>query len=158
MKIITSLRRAAAIAAAFTFASAPLRAATPPEDQETGFPRLEMLAQALDVTDAQRQEIKQILQEARPVTQPLVQRVVETRRALEDQVQIQPVNEAAIRSRAAELATAQADLAVQRSRIHEQLAGVLTEKQLTRAEALRSSFRERADRLMARLAGRLPQP
>lgn len=103
--------------------------------------RHQRMMQALDTvgaTDAQKQQIRSIVQESRPAMQPLRQQLMQERKALRDVMQTSPVNEPAIRAQSARVAQIQADLAVQRAQMGDRIRAVLTPDQVGKLKDLRA--------------------
>jgi Spy/CpxP family protein refolding chaperone len=102
---------------------------------------------ALDLTDAQQEQVRNLTQQYRTQNQEAAQRL---RAALETQrtaVETLPVNDELIRSTTRELAEAQAEVAVQRARLHAEIFGLLTPEQQAEAKKLQA---ERATRAQER--------
>ncbi len=104
----------------------------------------------LGVSDTQKRQLHNLLRDARPRVQPLVNRFVAEKRALRGLMQSGTVDEAAIRAQAARVAAVGADLAVERARITQNARAVLTPEQIdkitwfqTRADAHIDAFIER---------------
>jgi len=75
----------------------------------------------LGITDAQTKKIRGILREQKVILEPLVKQCVTERRALRDTIRSSPVNENAIRAQTAKVAKVEADLAVQRARVYQEV-------------------------------------
>jgi Spy/CpxP family protein refolding chaperone len=98
-----------------------------------GFP----LAQ-LDLSDAQREQVRSVMQRHREDMQAVGQRLREAHGAQRNAVETVPVNEALIRSTSQALATAQTDMALLQARIHTDVWGLLTPEQQAKAKELRA--------------------
>ena len=97
----------------------------------------------LGVTDAQRQQIRAIIQQNRANLQPLRQRERAARAALVAAETAEPLDEGAIRARVAELAVIQGDLAVARAQLRASLLQVLTPEQQERVRQRRTQMLNR---------------
>jgi len=112
-----------------------------------GFAPLRRLASRLGVTDAQKAQIKGVVQSHRQEWQVLAQRAAAARAALNDAVSADTPDEATIRQRSADVAAVQADIAVARAQARAEVFKQLTPEQQTEARTLRSKMK---DRLAAR--------
>jgi len=99
----------------------------------------------LDLSDAQKQQIRAITQRHRQQTQPLAQRLQQAMEAQRAAIQAIPVNESLVRSAAQDLAAAQADMAVEQARLHSDIFGVLTAEQQEKAKQLEAQAQARAN-------------
>ena len=97
----------------------------------------------LDLSEEQRDAIRDMIKGERSSIQPLMERMREARMALQDAITSDPVDEALIRQKAQALADVGADLALLRAQIGAKVRGVLTEEQRERAEELRERRQER---------------
>jgi len=97
----------------------------------------------LQLSEDQRQQVRQILQGHRDDIRALMQREMEARRPLFAAVYIEPFNEVTVRDRSAAVAALQADGAVLRATIRTEVFGVLTTEQQTHATELLKRFVER---------------
>jgi Spy/CpxP family protein refolding chaperone len=78
----------------------------------------------LGLTEGQKTQIHAILREAQPGFQPLVKQYVQERRAWRAAVHATPANEAAIRAQASRVGQLEADFAVKRAHLGEQIRTV----------------------------------
>ena len=99
---------------------------------------------ALGLEDAQRDRIREIAEQNRDAGATMVQQLQAARTALNEVVVAEVVNESAIRARAAELATLEADAAVQRAYVTAQVLQVLTPDQRAEWRELRADAKDRA--------------
>jgi Spy/CpxP family protein refolding chaperone len=90
----------------------------------------------LDLTDEQRQQIRAAMTSHRDEFKAIADRVRKTREAQQAAIEQVPLNEPQIRAASSELAAAEADAAVLRARVHEQVFSLLTPDQQTKAKAL----------------------
>jgi protein CpxP len=102
-----------------------------------------VLASRLDLTDAQKQQLKALAQSHREEWKALADRARTARQALHQAVTAETLDDAAIRQRSAELAAVQADIAVARAHARAQMFQVLTPEQQAKAKTLRSRVEER---------------
>ena len=103
-----------------------------------GFP----LAQ-LELTDAQREQVRTAMQRDREDMQAIGERLREAHNAQRAAVESVPVNEALIRSTSQALATAQTDMALLQARIHNDVWSLLTPDQQAKAKELKARRAER---------------
>lgn len=108
----------------------------------------------LDLTDAQRQQIRTIVQGHRQEFQALAERRRAAQQALQAAMTAEPLDEAAIRSASATLAEVQADAAVLRAKIRREVFAVLTPEQQAKAKALREEARTRFEQRRQRRMNR----
>ncbi len=98
----------------------------------------------LDLSDTQKQQIRDITKRHRDQTQPLVQRLQQAMEAQRAAIEAMPVNESLVRSAAQDLAAAQADMAVEQARLHSDIFGVLTVEQQEKAKQLEAQAQAKA--------------
>jgi protein CpxP len=112
---------------------------------------LPMLARELNLTDAQKAQIKTIADSHRDEWKALGDRARTAHQALQQAVTADTVDEGLIRQRSAEVAAVEADMAVARARAHAEVFQLLTPEQKTQAKTLQSQVQER---MKERRAGR----
>ena len=112
------------------------------------------LARRLGITDAQKAQIKAVMQSHREERQALARRAADARAALRAAVTADTPDETAIRQRSAELAAVQADMAVARARVQAEVFQQLTPEQRAQAKTLRSQMKDRISKLRQRLQER----
>ncbi len=114
-----------------------------------GFP----LAQ-LDLTDAQRQQVRDVMQRHREAMRAAGSKLNEAHRAQREAVNTMPVNEGLIRSTSEALAEAQTELALARARAHSEVWTLLTPEQQAKATELRTQrenrMKDRRERMQQR--------
>ena len=98
----------------------------------------------LDLSDAQKQQVRDITTRHRDQTQPLVQRLQQALEAQRAAIETIPVNESLVRSATQNLATVQADVAVEQARLHSDIFAVLTVEQQEKAKQLEAQAQARA--------------
>ncbi len=122
--------------------------------------RLERLAMRLDLSDAQRGELTQLMEQSRAEMEAsgTRERLLTARRELGRLIEQGPFDEAAVRAAAAAVAAAEADLAVARARRAQAVREILTPEQLDQLGELRSERRERRMHRRLHLRERRPEP
>jgi periplasmic protein CpxP/Spy len=93
---------------------------------------------ALNLTDAQREQVKTVMQQHRDEMQAAGKQLRDAFDAQRKAVETMPVNEGLIRSTSQSLANAQADMAVLRARIHSEVWSLLTPEQQAKAKELKA--------------------
>jgi len=115
-------------------------------------------ARALNLTDAQKEQLRSIGQARQAEAQATGQRVQAARQALNAAITSTTLNEGAVRQAAADLATVEADAAVLRSRVYHEALAVLTgeqQAQLTQMRAQRQArMQQRAQQMRERVEQR----
>jgi len=101
---------------------------------------------SLDLTDDQKTQVKAILQDEQPKLDPLVDRLLRSKRALFDTVHARTFDEKTVRAAASDSVKAQADLAVEKARLVSRVRGVLTDEQQDRLDAIRRRFADRMEK------------
>jgi Spy/CpxP family protein refolding chaperone len=96
----------------------------------------------LGLTDDQRQQIRAAASAHRDEFKSVFERVRTARQAQQAAIEQVPLNEPQIRAASAELAAAEADAAVLRARVHEQVFSLLTPEQQTKAKSLAAERRQ----------------
>ena len=112
----------------------------------------------LNISDAQRAAARTTLKAHAPTMMPLVRKLVTERRALHDLVRADQPDEAAIRAQSARVASIQAELAVQFSRLAVDLRKIATPEQLAKVREFEKTIRERVDRGLDKASEWLAQP
>jgi Spy/CpxP family protein refolding chaperone len=114
-------------------------------------------ASPLDLTDAQREQVRGIVGSHQAALKEIGDRLRVAHEGMEGLITADAVDEAAIRAKSAEVAAVQADAAVLRARVHHDVFSVLTAEQQAKAKELRAqretrqkeraqNFRERRPR------------
>jgi len=98
----------------------------------------------LDLSDAQKQQVRDIMQRDREQMRSTMQRMDQAMQAQRAAIEQVPVNEQAVRAAAAQVATVQADLAVAQARVHADIWNILTPEQQTKAKELEQQAQTRA--------------
>jgi Spy/CpxP family protein refolding chaperone len=97
----------------------------------------------LGLTDDQRQQVKAAISAHRDEFRAVAERARAARQAQQAAIEQVPLDEPQIRAASSELAAAEADAAVLRARVHEQVFSLLTPEQQTKARALAAERRQR---------------
>ncbi len=108
-----------------------------------GMGMLRRFGSQLGLTDAQKDQIKTIMQSHRDELQGLGQRAADARQALHQAELTDPVDEGAIRDKSTALAAVEADLAVSRAHIRSEVFQVLTPDQQAKAKQLAAQMQQR---------------
>jgi periplasmic protein CpxP/Spy len=117
-----------------------------------GGPMMGFFAKSLDLTDAQKAQMKTIMQKERPAMKPLFDQLRTNEQQLH-QFEEGTYDDAKVRTLAAAQAQIQTELTVQRTRVHSELFQVLTAEQQSKMKEMEAS---RAARIQAR--GHQPPP
>ncbi len=112
---------------------------------------------SLNVTAEQRTQIREIWRQNQPQIEPVARQVVTERRTLREVIRAPQVDEAAIRAQSAKVAAAEADLAVARARVAQQIRGVLTEDQIQKLKDWQADVYDRIDMALERMRHRLAE-
>jgi protein CpxP len=96
----------------------------------------------LGLTDEQQQQIRAAMTSHREEFKGVADRVRKAREAQQAAIEQVPLNEPQIRAASSELAAAEADAAVLRARVHEQVFSLLTPDQQTKAKSLAAERRQ----------------
>jgi len=102
-----------------------------------------MMLGRLDLTDAQRGQVKQILDSHRDEQKALGDREFAAHSALEASIAADGLNEAVIRGKAAEVAAVESDMAVMRARVYAEIFQMLTPEQQAQAKQNQAEMRQR---------------
>jgi len=104
----------------------------------------------IELTDAQRDQVQKILQSHQEARQAAHTKMREAHRGLAEATRAEVIDEAAIRARSADVATAMADEAILRAKIRAEVNGILTAEQ-------QATLKERATQLEQRRQKRREQ-
>ncbi len=129
-----------------------------PRGRDRGFapggPHAGLALHALDLTDAQREEVRQITEQHMAQTRSLLERVQAAQVAQQQAMHASPFNEALIRAAMGSLAEAEAEVAVQQARLMSNIYGLLTEEQQQRVQKMRAERDERMKQRQSRRGAR----
>jgi Spy/CpxP family protein refolding chaperone len=113
---------------------------------------------ALDLTDAQHEQVKAIMESHREEQKAVRGKMMTARKALHDAIAADVIDEAAIRAAAGAVAALDADEAVQQARIHAEVFAILTPEQVKKAKELRTEMENRMKEGRGRGRGMRPHP
>jgi Spy/CpxP family protein refolding chaperone len=111
---------------------------------------------ALELTDAQREQIRGIAVTHEAGFREIGERLRTAHESVNTLVTADTIDEAAIRARSGELAAVEADAAVMRARVHQEVFGILTAEQQAKARELRAQMQERTKQRMGNRKERRP--
>jgi protein CpxP len=100
--------------------------------------------QALDLTEAQRDQIRDVMQRHREEMREAGKRLGDAHRAQREAMQTVPVNEGLIRSTSQALVNAQTEMALLRARIYNEAWTILTPEQQSKAKEIKATREARA--------------
>jgi Spy/CpxP family protein refolding chaperone len=106
--------------------------------------------QRLGLTDAQQEQVKAIVASRAEEFRALGERAQEARRALQEAIATDPVNDVTIRQRSAEVASVEADLAVASAHARAEVIKILTAEQRQQLEKFTAERQERTGRRRGR--------
>jgi Spy/CpxP family protein refolding chaperone len=116
----------------------------------------------LNLTEGQREQLRQLTQQHRQQSQPLYQRLQTAQEARQQALETLPVDEGRIRAAEQDLAGARAEVAVAQARLRADVFALLTPDQQTQAQKLRAErearLKERRERMQQRMQQRQPRP
>ncbi len=118
-----------------------------------GFGELRMLRQ-LNLTDAQKQQIRGVMQSHSAELKSLGDRMAQARQALDKLINADTIDEGAIRDASTAVAAVEADMAVARAHIRAEVLQVLTPDQQAKAKQLEAQMQERMSQMRQRLQNR----
>jgi protein CpxP len=104
-----------------------------------------MIMDRLNLTDAQRDQVKSIVEAHKTDLKAVGDRAFAAHRALEAVISADTVDEPAIRARSADVATVEADMAVMRAQIRAEVWQILTPDQQQQAKTLQAEMQQRME-------------
>lgn len=110
-----------------------------------GGPGAAVALRGLNLTDAQREQIRDIRTRSQEQTRAVHQRLAELLRKQREAVETIPVNEGLITSATQDLVQAQVDVAIQDARLNAEVWSVLTPEQQAQATKLKADRQARFD-------------
>ncbi len=110
------------------------------------------LARKLDLTDAQRVHVKDIMAKEKPNFQPLMLQMAQNRQQMRQLVMANGFDEARIRELASQQAQTMTELTVQRARVAAEMSQVLTAEQKAKLTAMINQHEQRFMNRMQRPA------
>jgi Spy/CpxP family protein refolding chaperone len=117
-----------------------------------GGPPLQGLLEELDLTAAQQQQVKQILDANQSALRSVQLAVLEAQKTLDDAVAVDPGDQTAISADAAALGSALGQLAVARANVEVQVSAILTAAQKQKLVEERQRLDDRLTKLIQRLS------
>lgn len=123
-------------------------------------PRAGLPLQGLNLTDAQREQVRQLMQQHREQTRTLAERLRAAREAGRQAMQSIPVDETRIRGAMQEAASVETELAIHQARLRGEIHALLTPEQQQRAQQLSAErdarLKQRQERVRPRREQRQP--
>lgn len=116
-----------------------------------------MMLRHLDLTDAQETRVREILDSHRDEQQAIGDKAFAARGALDAAVTADVFDESAVRTRAAEVAAIDADMAVARARIYADVFQILTPEQQALAKKRQAEMKQREEQRRANRLGKAGQ-
>jgi Spy/CpxP family protein refolding chaperone len=113
---------------------------------------------ALELTDAQREQAKAIMESHREEQKAVREKMMTARKALHEAIAADAFNESAVREAAAQIGAAEGDAAVLQAKIHGEVIAILTPEQVKKAKALRAEMENRMKDGRGRGRGMRPHP
>src|ERR1700693_1305021 len=113
-------------------------------------PMMGHFARALNLTDAQRAQVKSIMAKEKPTFQPLMLQMAQSHQQLQQLLMSSGFDEAKVRELAAAQTQTMTELMVQRARVQSEMLQVLTPDQKTK---LSTMMTEHSQRMMNHLQG-----
>jgi len=105
------------------------------------------VADRLDLSDTQREQVREILKSHKDAILASIQQMRTSRAALRQAIDADPMDEGAIRARAAELGRAEADASVLRAQIRAEVLPILNDDQKQKMAAFRTHVEGTGDRM-----------
>jgi len=97
----------------------------------------------LELTDAQREQVRTIMESHSADQKAVGDKMIAARKALHEAIAADTLDEAAIRAAAAEVGAAEADAAVLQAKLHGEVFAILTPEQVKKAKELRAEMENR---------------
>jgi periplasmic protein CpxP/Spy len=108
-----------------------------------GGPMLGYYAHKLELTDAQRTQVKGIMAKEKPTFQPLMLQMAQSHQQMQQLLMSSGFDEAKVRELATQQTQAMTELMVQRARVESEMLQVLTPDQKTKLTALAAAHQQR---------------
>jgi periplasmic protein CpxP/Spy len=122
-----------------------------------GGPQAGLALRQLDLTDAQREQVRQLTQQNREQMRSLLDRMRAAQDARRKAVESLPFNESQVRAAMKDLAEVEADLAVAEARLQADIYGLLSADQQQKLQKLRTDREARAKERAQQQQQRLQQ-
>lgn len=100
----------------------------------------------IELTDTQREQVAKIMESHKAEFQQVGEKLRAAHRAFGEAVRAETIDEATIRARSADVATAMADEAILRAKVRSEVSGILTAEQLQKSKELNTTRPERKRR------------
>lgn len=97
----------------------------------------------LDLTDAQREQVKAIMESHRDAQQSIGDRMRTARQALQEAITADTLDESAIKAHATEIGAIEADAALLQAKVHAEVTAILTPEQVKKWKELRTELQNR---------------
>ena len=110
----------------------------------------------LELTDAQREQVRQLMEQQRESSRALFERAQAARVAQRQAIDAIPFSESAVRTAMAAIAAVDADLAVQEARLQSEIYQLLTAEQQEQLQKIRADREARMKERLARPRQRGP--
>ena len=158
---LSAVVAAVAAGGALAYAQGPdsggLRGRGPGFGPGPGGPQAGLSLRALDLTEAQQEQVRQLSQQGREQMRALMDRMRAAQDARRQAVEAIPFNESQVRAAMRDLAELQADLAVAEARLQSDIYALLTAEQQQRLQQMRADRAARAKQREAQQQQRLQQ-
>jgi Spy/CpxP family protein refolding chaperone len=115
-----------------------------------GGPLAPMFLRRLNLTDAQRDQVKAIVDGAQAETRAVAERARAAHQALNEAVTAETFNEGLVRTRAEAVAAIDAEMAVARARVYSQVFQILTPEQKAEVGKMQAEMKQRGANRPAR--------
>jgi Spy/CpxP family protein refolding chaperone len=120
-------------------------------------PVLQRIAERLNLTDAQKSQIKAALKAEQDSLKSLFTRLHEARKDLRETIHAGNATEASVRAASAKVAAVEADLAVERLKLYGKISPILTDEQRAQAAEMEKRLDEFVDGVISRIGERLAE-
>lgn len=144
-RVVKGFAIVAAVIAAVSFTPLVSSAVMEEEGSAPAGRHLSKMATELGLTSQQQQALKDVFAQNRPQAASLMKQLKLERRSLRTLIQADVIDEAAIRTQSAKVAAVEADLAVQRAHVAQQMRAILTPEQVQKFKALQAKRDSRMD-------------
>jgi Spy/CpxP family protein refolding chaperone len=112
----------------------------------------------LNLTSAQQEQVRSLMQSRQDEMRPLAERAMTAREALHQATTSGTLDEGLVRTRASEVAAAEADIAVAQARLYADLFQVLTAEQQAKVKEIQTQRQERTQNRRERFEQRRQNP
>ena len=115
------------------------------------------MATELGLSGQQKQDVKDVFAKILPQTEPLMKQLTAERRVLRTVIQADTIDDTAIRAQSARVAAVEADLAVQKAHVAQQVRAILTPEQVQKFREMQADRDSRIDEQRIRRPNHLKQ-